>query len=59
MIVWLIKNIMRFSKCEVRIPWILAKFVFRVLMDGEDSVNKNLISATQQDGGVHKQGYEK
>ena len=27
--------------------WILPKFVFRVLMDGEDSVDKNLISATQ------------
>ena len=27
--------------------WILAKFVFRVLMDGEDSVDKNLISTTQ------------
>ena len=27
--------------------WILAKFVFRVLLDGEDSVDKNLTSATQ------------
>ena len=29
------------------------------MMDGEDSVDKNLISATQQESGVHKQGYEK